>query len=214
MLLAKWIGSLLVALALVTIVAAQGEKKPPLPAPTPLGIVRIETNPATPVRQTEPTAANLREWHCEKPLFDLSSPTTAYKTLYFAVKCKNTATIKKVLSAETVKFIIGTSAMQKKPFDEAIQYGLTESTFAPSLPQLCQARIKDKFGAVEVNGTGRWEDLPFVLEGGEWKLAIGDIFGGSYQSPGETTCSPKLAVPPPQSAPSIPPPSTGGPAKP
>jgi hypothetical protein len=215
MFLAKWMGCLLLTFGAFTVLAAQGEKKPPLPAPTPGGIVRIETNPGIPVRQGEPTAAKAQDWHCEKPLFDLTSPTAAYKTLYFAVKCKNTATIKKVLSAETTKFITGTAAMQKKPFDEAIQNGLTESTFSPTLPQMCQARIKDKFGAVEVNGTGKWEDLPFVLEDGEWKLAIGDIFGGSYQTPGETKCSPKMQMPPPQPGPSIPPPSTkGGPTKP
>ena len=41
-------------------------------------------------------------------------------------------------------------------------------------------------GAVEVwnSRDSKWEDLPFVKEDGMWKLAVGDVFAGSYQSPG------------------------------
>lgn len=197
MLLVKGIGCLLITLGTVTILAAQANQTPAKPIPTPTGIIRVDPDPRKPTPPGDPTAANIRDWHCETPMLDLSSPTMAYKTLYFAVKCKSTATIKKVLSAETVKFITATSAMQKKPFDEAIQHGLTESTFSATLPQICKERIKDKMGAVEVKGTGKWEDLPFIFEDGSWKLAVGDIFNGSYQSPSEAICTPPMLMPKP-----------------
>ena len=43
-------------------------------------------------------------------------------------------------------------------------------------------------GAIEVyNAKDRvWEDLPFIREDGVWKLAIGDMFAGSYQTPGKS----------------------------
>jgi hypothetical protein len=42
-------------------------------------------------------------------------------------------------------------------------------------------------GAVEVwNSKDKlWEDLPFMYEGGAWKLAVGDVFAGTYESPGK-----------------------------
>jgi hypothetical protein len=30
---------------------------------------------------------------------------------------------------------------------------------------------------------GNWEDLPFVLEDGRWKLAVGDLFKNTYKKP-------------------------------
>jgi len=30
----------------------------------------------------------------------------------------------------------------------------------------------------------KWEDLPFVLEDGGWKLAVGDVFQDTYRKPG------------------------------
>ena len=42
-------------------------------------------------------------------------------------------------------------------------------------------------GALEVwNSKDKvWEDLPFIREDGAWKLAVGDIFAGTYESPGK-----------------------------
>lgn len=224
MLLAKWIGFLLISFGTLTVLGAQTLPNSPHPSPSPA--LRPGQDPRAQVPPGDPTPANIKDWHCETPMLDLSSPTMAYKTLYFAVKCKNTATIKKVLSTETVKFITGTAAMQKKPFDEAIQNGLTESTYSPTLPQICKERIKDKMAAVELKGPRNWEDLPFILEDGVWKLAVGEIFSGSYQSPGPATCIPPMTMPQPSPPlktaaplPPVPPdpktpPPPGGPVKP
>lgn len=140
----------------------------------------------------------------------LTSPTEAYKSLYAAVKRKDPAGIKKVLSQATIEFMTAAAQMQKKPFDEAIANGLSESTFSPTLPELCKERVKDNMGGLEVKRTdGQWEDLPFILENGEWKLAVGDLFKGTYVKPGEPLCMK------PQQFPTGPPANpSGGPATP
>jgi len=138
-----------------------------------------------------------------------SSPTEAYKTLYAAVKRKDSAGIKKVLSKATIEFMTAAAQMQKKTFDEVIANGLSESTFSPTLPQLCQERVKGNMGGLEVKRTnGQWEDLPFILEDGEWKLAVGDLFKGTWQKPGDALCMPPQQMPIP--APSSPQPSAPG----
>lgn len=121
------------------------------------------------------------------PAGKASSPTEAYKMLYTAVKAKKAADIKMMLSKDTIKFAEGVSAQTKKSLDEQIKNGFTRTTFAPSMPEIRDERIKDKMGAVEVYNASdkKWEDLPFILEDGGWKLAIGNIFNGSWQRPGE-----------------------------
>jgi len=48
-------------------------------------------------------------------------------------------------------------------------------------------RVNGDWGAVEVwnSKDSRWEDLPFVREDGAWKLAVGEIFDQTFQSPGK-----------------------------
>jgi hypothetical protein len=114
-----------------------------------------------------------------------TSPTETYKALYAAVKSKNTETIKRWMSKSTIGFAEGVSQQQKKPIEQIYENGFTATTFAAALPQMRDERIKDNMGALEVwnSKDKRWEDLPFVLEDNEWKLAIGDIFAGTYQKP-------------------------------
>lgn len=121
------------------------------------------------------------------PAGKASSPTEAYKMLYTAVKAKKTEDIKMMLSKDTIKFAEGVAAQAKKSFDEQVRNGFTRTTFSPTMPEIRDERIKDTMGAVEVynSGENKWEDLPFILEDGGWKLAVGNIFNGSWQRPGE-----------------------------
>ena len=114
------------------------------------------------------------------------SPTDCYKRLYAAVKSKDTNSIKNEMSKQSVAFVESASTMQNKPIDQVYANGLTGTTFSDTLPEIRDERIKGNMGAVEVYNSKekKWEDLPFVLEDGRWKLAVGDAFKGSYQSPG------------------------------
>ncbi len=115
------------------------------------------------------------------------TPTDAYKSLYAAVKAKDHAKIQQLMSKNTLTFTGFAMEQQKQSLEKVLENGLTATTFADSLPEIRDERVKDNFGAVEVYSQkdNRWEDLPFVQEDGMWKLGVGDEFKGTYQSPGK-----------------------------
>lgn len=114
------------------------------------------------------------------------SPTEAYKQLYAAVKSKDVEKIKAVMSKSTLGFAQMVAARQNSPIEKVFENGFTATTFAESLPEIRDERIKGEYGAVEVwnEKDKRWEDLGFVYEEGAWKFAMGEMFGGKFQSPG------------------------------
>lgn len=115
------------------------------------------------------------------------SPTSAYKRLYAAVKKKDTAGIKQNLTKKTISFADFVAQKNNTPLDQVFSNGFTATTFSDTLPETRDERVKDNMGAVEVWNTrdSKWEDLPFILEDGTWKLAVGDIMANTYKSPGE-----------------------------
>ena len=123
-----------------------------------------------------------------QPTSGAKSPTEAYRMLFEAVKSKDPEKIKAVLSKGSMGLAQMASGQQKKPVEEIIKNGFSETTFVESLPQIRDERIKGEFGAVEVwNETRKqWDDIPFILEDGGWKAAFGDAFGGKWQSPGKS----------------------------
>lgn len=116
------------------------------------------------------------------------SPTEAYKMLFAAVKSKDTEKIRKMMSKDTMIFAEGAAKQQNKPIESVLENGFYASTFSATLPRMRDERVKDNFGAVEVwNEKERvWEDVAFIKEEDGWKIAVGDIFKGSYQMPGKS----------------------------
>ncbi|MEO8074588.1 MAG: hypothetical protein ABI686_15240 [Acidobacteriota bacterium] len=115
------------------------------------------------------------------------TPTEAYGMLYAAVKAKDKDKIRQLVSKSSMGLAEFSAAQQKIDVDKFLENGITATTFSPTLPQIRDERIKDNFGALEVYNSkdNHWEDLPFVLEDGGWKLAVGDIFQNTYKSPGK-----------------------------
>jgi hypothetical protein len=116
------------------------------------------------------------------------TPTEAYKMLYAAVKSKDTEKIKKMMSKDTMIFADGAAKQQNKSLESVLENGFYASTFSATLPKIRDERVKDNFGAVEVwNEKERvWEDVAFIREEDGWKVAVGDIFKGTYQVPGKS----------------------------
>lgn len=117
-----------------------------------------------------------------------SSPTEAYKNLFEAVKAKDTEAIKRNLTKKSID--MGQMMVERKMKDtvaEALENGLTATTLSPTLPTIRDERINGNMGALEVwnSKDSKWEDLPFMLENGSWKLAWGDQFAGTFVSPGK-----------------------------
>ena len=114
------------------------------------------------------------------------SPTEAYKQLYAAVKSKDIEKIKSMMSKSSQGFAQMVAARNNTPIEKVYENGFTATTFSESLPNMRDERIKGEYGSVEVwnEKDKRWEDLGFVYEEGSWKFAIGEMFGGKFQSPG------------------------------
>lgn len=115
------------------------------------------------------------------------TPTEAYEKLYRAVKDKDKAAIRALMSKRSVALAEMQAGQSKKGVDEVLSNAFTSTTFADKLPPIRDERVKDEFGAIEVydHSKGQWQDLPFVVEDGAWKLAVGDLFAGTYRSPGK-----------------------------
>ena len=120
-------------------------------------------------------------------LYPRDSPSAAYKRLYAAVKAKNTDAIKREMTQKSIDFGVMFSQRSGKTIEQAYENGFTATTFSPTLPEIRDERRKDNMGAVEVwNSKDKvWEDLPFIYEDGSWKLAVGDVFAGTYEKPSE-----------------------------
>ena len=116
------------------------------------------------------------------------SPTEAYKRLFAAVKSKNTEAIKQEVTKTTQEFAVMLMDRQKQTADQVYENGFTATTFADKLPEIRDERINGNNGAVEVwnSKEKRWEDLPFVKEDSKWKLAVGDLFKGTWTLPGKS----------------------------
>lgn len=116
------------------------------------------------------------------------SPTEAYKMLYAAVKAKNAGQIKQLMSQSSLGLAEFSASQQKKPVENILENGLVAPTLSDSITEMRDERVKDNFGAVEVfnQKENRWEDLPFILEDGGWKLAVGNLFQDTYKSPGKS----------------------------
>lgn len=119
---------------------------------------------------------------------DQSTPTLAYKALYEAVKKKDHEAIKKTLSKGTLEMMETYAGMQKKSLNEVVENGLTETTFAPKLPETRNEKITGDVAILEVKNekTGQFEALPFAKEDGVWKLAIDTFFKGTMSPTGPT----------------------------
>lgn len=117
-----------------------------------------------------------------------STPTLAYKSLYEAVKKKDSEAIKKNISKGTLDMMKAYAEMQKKTLDQVVENGLTETTFAPNLPATRNEKITGDVAILEVKNekTGGWDALPFAKEDGQWKLAIDTYFRGTMSPNGPT----------------------------
>jgi hypothetical protein len=118
---------------------------------------------------------------------DKGTPTDAYKKLFAAVKAKDTEKIKSVMSKNTLGLAQFNADRQKITIEKSLENGLVAPTMSDALTEIRDERVKGNFASIEVfnQKENRWEDLPFILEDGSWKLAIGDLFQGKFESPGK-----------------------------
>lgn len=119
-------------------------------------------------------------------LMPSDSPTAGYKRLYSAVKSKNIDAIKQQLTKKSIEFGAMAAQRNNTPIDKIYENGFTATTFSDTLPTMRDERVNGDMAALEVwnSKEKHWEDLAFIKEDGAWKLAIGEMFAGTYKSPG------------------------------
>jgi hypothetical protein len=149
--------------------------------------IPANSNPNQPNTSTQPMPEQKPPTMTDVPVGNAKSPTEAYRMLFAAVKSQDSSKIKSMMSKGSIGFAEMAAAQRKISVEEMLKNGFTETTFADDYPQMRDERIKGNFGAVEVWNKDRksWEDLPFVLEDGSWKMAIGDAFANKWTSPGK-----------------------------
>ncbi len=132
--------------------------------------------------QKTQTANSTNTTTAAAPTVKAQSPTEAYKMLYAAVKAKDKATIRGLMSKGSLGLAEMSAGQQKKSIDQILENGLVAPTLADTITEIRDERIKGNFGKIEVKNEreNRWEDLPFVLEDGGWKLAVGDLFANTF----------------------------------
>lgn len=100
------------------------------------------------------------------------SPTETLKELNEASKAKDPEAIKKTLSKGTIALIEKSAENQKKSIDELLK----EDDGAPfkELPEIGKEEITGDTAILEVKNkvSGEMEKIPFVVEDGEWKVAL------------------------------------------
>lgn len=132
-------------------------------------------------------AANANAGAAAEPSVIAQTPTEAYKMIFNNVKAKQLATIKSLMSEKTIGLAQMQAQQQNKPLESVFENGLHATTFSPTMPDIRDERVKGNMGAIEVynSQSSRWEEVPFIKENGGWKAAFGDIFAGTYESPGK-----------------------------
>ncbi len=133
------------------------------------------------------TSSNASAESGQLPVGVANTPTEAYRMLFSAVKSKDSEKIRAMLSEATIKFAEANSSGQGRSFGEVVKNGFLESTMGEKMPAIRDEQILDGFASIEVYSERgkRWELAPFVMENGGWRLAVGDVFAGSWKEPGK-----------------------------
>lgn len=99
-----------------------------------------------------------------------STPIETFKTYTKAIKQKDTATMKLLLSAETIKMHELEAQAQNVTVDDIVKRE-TLFTENQSTVKLRNEKIDGDKATLEVeNSFSAWETVPFVKENGEWKI--------------------------------------------
>lgn len=116
------------------------------------------------------------------------TPTEAYRLLHRAVQAKDPAAIRSVLSEGTLRFAEARASQTGESVDHVIRNGFSAPAMDPGTPQIRDEQVLGTAASIEVYNpkTRAWEMMPFVLENGGWKLAVGDAFANTWKPPGKT----------------------------
>ena len=109
------------------------------------------------------------------------SPSEVFKAYYDAQVRKDFDAVKKYLSQGTMQMMEEGTRKQGKTVDEALKEAPDVS--ASDMPQTSNEQINGDTATVDLTAQGQKITMPYVKEGGEWKLAmdklLANMMGGS-----------------------------------
>lgn len=100
-----------------------------------------------------------------------SAPLDTLKIYTQAIKRKDAATMKKMLSKGSLQMARDEAEQQNSPLDEVLQRETLFSAGQTTL-EFRNEKIEGEQAIIEVkNSFGTWDVVPFVREDGRWKIA-------------------------------------------
>lgn len=102
-----------------------------------------------------------------------STPTEAMKNFYEAVKKKDAAAVKAMMSKESLKGLEEDAKRKNKTVDDELQLDMLATIFGDKVPEMRNEKIEGDKGSVEfkIDKTEKWQTATFVKEDGEWKAS-------------------------------------------
>lgn len=101
-----------------------------------------------------------------------STPTEAFKSFYEASKSKDVATLKRLMSKDTLAEMEKEAKGENKSVDQFLS-DESQKGLPATLPETRNEKIDGDKATVEVKGeSNNWHPFPFVKEDGEWKIAM------------------------------------------
>jgi hypothetical protein len=113
------------------------------------------------------------------------SPTDTLKAYYDAANKKDVAGIKKYLSKGTMAMMELGAKNSGKNLDEALK----EAPQTPT-PQFSNEKVTGDTASVDITASGQTMTMPFVKEGGEWRIAMDKFIEKLQGSMGSTPSAP------------------------
>jgi hypothetical protein len=122
-----------------------------------------------------------------------STPTAVAKAFFDASKAKDVQGIKNALSQKSLEMMEAFAKMGNKSLDESLKDPETSSK-QPATFEARNEKITGETATLEVKDeTGKWQTMPFVKEGGQWKMAFDKLLEKAFQEPG-----PDMKMPSPE----------------
>ncbi len=102
-------------------------------------------------------------------------PTEVLNTFVEASKTKDVETMKRALSKGTMSLIEQSAQKQNTSVDELLKN--EEGTLVRELPETRKEKIDGDVATLEVKNveTGEFDEIPFIKEGGAWRLALDEV---------------------------------------
>lgn len=105
----------------------------------------------------------------------LKTPTETYKTYAVATLNKDVEIIKQTLSKAALQFVENAARERGSTAAEILTGGAVQNT-ARKIPEIKNEKIEGNKATIEVkNEMGFYDTIPFVMENGEWKIALDEL---------------------------------------